>query len=106
MSVAIAPTDMDDVVFDASAYDLNIPKIDGLKATNLDIRFSGSGSLDRTSEDDLALLEAMRIGAPVRLIVTGTINGKAFRLGGTDDEELAFACTVKVASVEAGEIAD
>jgi hypothetical protein len=48
----------------------------------------------------------MRIGAPVRLIVTGTINGKAFRLGGTDDEELAFACTVKVASVEAGEIAD
>jgi hypothetical protein len=45
MSVAIAPTDMDDVVFDASAYDLNIPKIDGLKATNLDIRFSAAGPL-------------------------------------------------------------
>jgi hypothetical protein len=105
MSVAVAPTDIDDVVFDASAYDLNIPTLDGRKATNLDIRFSGSGRLDRTSADDLALLEAMRIGAPVRLIVTGTINGKAFRLGGTDDDEMSYACTVRVASVEAGEIA-
>jgi hypothetical protein len=47
----------------------------------------------------------MRIGAPVRLIVTGTINGKAFRLGGSEDEELSYSCTVRVESVEAGEIA-
>ena len=47
----------------------------------------------------------MRIGAPVRLIVTGTINGKAFRLGGSEDEELSHSCTVRVESVEAGEIA-
>jgi hypothetical protein len=104
-SIAVAPAELDDSVFDASSYALNIPTLDGRKATNLDIRFSGSGSLDRTSEDDLALLEAMRIGAPVRLIVTGTINGKSFRLGGPDDEEMSFACTVRVASVEAGEIA-
>jgi hypothetical protein len=101
----LAVADIEESVFDASAYDLNIPTLDGRKATNLDIRFSGSGSLDRTSEDDLALLEAMRIGAPVRLIVTGTINGKTFRLGGTDDDEMSYACTVRVASVEAGEIA-
>jgi hypothetical protein len=103
-ATAIAP-DIDEEIFSASAYDLNIPSLDGRKATNLDIRFSGSGSLDRTSADDLALLEAARLGAPVRLIVTGTINGKAFRLGGTEDEEMSYACTVKVLSVEAGEIA-
>jgi hypothetical protein len=97
--------DIDDAVFSAEAYDLNIPALDDRRATQLAIRFSGSGPLDRTSEDDLALLEAMRIGAPVRLIVTGTISGKAFRLGGTSDEELGFAATVRVSSVEAAEIA-
>ena len=72
--------DLDDAVFDVSSYDLNIPSLDNRKATKLDVRFSGSGTLDRTSEDDLALLEAMRIGSPVRLIITGQISGKAFRL--------------------------
>lgn len=71
-----------------------VARIDGHKATKLDMHFSGSGSLDRTSDDDVALLEAMRLGAPVRLIVTGTINGKGFRLGGADDDELAYSCTV------------
>jgi hypothetical protein len=47
----------------------------------------------------------MRLGEPVRLIVVGSIAGKAFTLGTSDEEELAFACTVRVASVEAGEIA-
>ena len=46
----------------------------------------------------------MRIGAPVRLIVTGEISGKAFRLGAGDDE-LSYACTVRVSLVEAGELA-
>jgi hypothetical protein len=59
----------------------------------------------RTSEDDLALLEAARLGREVRLIVTGTIATKTYTLGTGDDEELSFACTVRVASVEAGEIA-
>jgi hypothetical protein len=100
MALAVA-----DEIFSAEAYNLNIPTLDDRKATKLDIRFSGSGSLDRTSEDDLALLEAMRIGAPVRLIVTGKISGKAFKLGTGDDAEFAYSCTVRVASVEAGEIA-
>jgi hypothetical protein len=47
----------------------------------------------------------MRIGAPVRLIVTGKISGKAFRLGTGDDAEFSYSCTVRIASVEAGEIA-
>jgi len=95
----------DDAVFSAESYNLPIPKMDGRKATKLDIRFSGSGVLDRTSEDDLALLEAMRLGREVRLIVTGSIAGKTFRLGTGAEEELSYACIVRVASVEAGEIA-
>ena len=104
-TTALTPIDLDDEIFSADSYRLNIPSLDGRKATRLDIRFAGSGSLDRTSADDLALLEAMRIAAPVRLIVTGEISGKAFRLGTGDDAEFAYSCTVRVASVEAGELA-
>jgi hypothetical protein len=96
---------VDDEIFSAESYKLNIPALDDRKATKLDIRFSGSGALDRTSEDDLALLEAMRIGAPVRLIVTGEISGKAYKLGTGDAAEFSYSCTVRVASVEAGELA-
>jgi hypothetical protein len=97
--------DEDEEIFNASEFDLPVPKLDGLRGTKLDIRFSGSGSLDRTSEDDLALLEAARLVREVRLIVTGKIATKTFALGKGDDDELSFACTVRVASVEAGEIA-
>jgi hypothetical protein len=41
----------------------------------------------------------------VRLIVTGSIAGKAFSLGKGDEGELSYACTVRVACVEAGELA-
>ncbi len=70
---------LDDEIFNADSYRLNIPSLDGHKAPRLDIRFSGSGPLDRTSEDDLALLEAMRIGAPVGMIVTGEISRKGLQ---------------------------
>jgi hypothetical protein len=105
MTVLAEPELDDGSIFSAEAYNLNIPKLDGRKATDLRITFSGFGCLDRTSEDDLELLEAMRLGKPVRLIVTGTIAGKSFRLGTGEDEPLSYSCTVRVASVEAGEIA-
>jgi hypothetical protein len=60
-TVAPSPVDLDDEIFSADAYRLNIPTLDGRKATKISLRFSGSGILDRTSEDDLALLEAMRL---------------------------------------------
>jgi hypothetical protein len=97
----------EDEIFAADSYKLNVPAIDGHRATKLAIRFSGAGDLDRTSEDDLALLEAMRIGAPVRLIITGVISGKGYSLARKpgDEDELSYTCTVRVESVEAGEIA-
>ena len=108
MAAAAAPSaiaDYPDEVFDPAAYNLPAPRIDEQKATQLDIRFSGSGRLDRTSVEDMALLEAMRMGREVRLIVTGTIAGKAFRLAGSEDDELSYSCSVRVLAVEAGEIA-
>ena len=95
----------DEMVFSAESYKLNIPSLDGFKAARLDLRFSGSGSLDRTSEDDLALLEAARLGEPVRLLVIGEFVGKGFKLSRDSDGEgeLSYTCTVKVLGVEAGE---
>lgn len=88
------------------AHQRAIPSMDDRRATKLEIRLSGAGVLDRTSMDDLALLEAARLGEPVRLIVVGEISGKGFRLTRKPDEdELRYTCTVKVLSVEAGEIA-
>jgi len=55
-------------------------------------------------QDDLALLEAARLGREVRLIVVGTIATKTYALGTRDGEELSFAATVRIANVEAGEI--
>jgi len=95
----------DEDIFSRESYNLAVPNVDGIRATKLDIRFSGSGPLDRTLEDDLALLEAARLGSEVVLIVRGKFVGKGFRLSGRDDEELSFSATVRVESVEAGELA-
>jgi len=43
-----ALAELDDEVFSADAYALPVPKIDEHRATKLNIRFSGSGILDRT----------------------------------------------------------
>ena len=102
---APAETAFDDALADVGYKPLTIPSMDGRRATELDIRFSGSGSLEPADEDDLALLEAMRLGEPVRLIVVGSIAGKGFRLGTGDDPAVSFSCTVRVEHVEAGEIA-
>jgi hypothetical protein len=101
----VLPSELDDSIFDAERYALPIPQIDGIRATRLDLRFSGSGTLDRTSDDDLKLLEAARLGSEVVLIVRGTFVGKGFRLVGKDDDELSYSATVRVESVEAGELA-
>ena len=88
-------------------HEKHIPALDGFKAAKLELRFSGSGILDRTSLDDVELLEAARLGEPVRLIVVGEFVGKGFRLRRNSDGEgeLSYTCTVRVLGVEAGETA-
>jgi hypothetical protein len=83
-----------------------IPSIDGHTSRRLFFRLSGAAELDAMSGDDLALLEAARLGEPVRLIVTGEIAGKGFHLAKTrGEDELSYSCVVRVVSVEAGEAA-
>ena len=98
---------LDDEIFSAESYKLPVPTMNGYKAAKLELRFSGSGKLDRTSLDDVELLEAARLGEPVRLIVVGDFVGKSFRLNRNSDGEgeLIYSCTVKVLGVEAGEAA-
>jgi hypothetical protein len=76
--MALATETKSEAVYDLASYQLPIPEADGYKAAKLELRFAGSGQLDRTSIDDLALLEAARLGEPVRLIVVGEFVGKGF----------------------------
>ena len=62
---------------ETSSYEMPIPRMDGFRASKPEIsRFSGAGLLDPMDEDELALLEAARLGAPVRLIVVGELRGQ------------------------------
>ena len=106
--VATPPIELADDVFDAASYDLPIPATEGKKAQRISVRFTGSCELDRTSEDDLVFLEAMRLGVPVRLVITGVPVGKGFSLKPAQDptdEELAYHSAVRVTAVELGELA-
>ena len=53
------PLAVDDAIFSAESYKLDIPTLDGHRATQLDIRFSGSGSsvdaarLPKSCDDEL-----------------------------------------------------
>lgn len=65
-----------EALLDASVYDLPIPTVDGLKADKLRVSISGTIELDRTSEDDLAWLESLKLGRDYELSVTATCVGK------------------------------
>ena len=73
----------DEVIFDASAYDLPIPKIDGIRANKLTVAFGGT--LDRTSSDDLEALGKLEMLEEVTLTVRALVTGKAFN--GKDAED-------------------
>jgi hypothetical protein len=96
---------LDDVVFDAAMYDLPIPETDGYKPKNITIRFVGVVNLDRTNEEHLAFVESLRLGIPVRVIVTGSVSGKGFthRVNSEGDEEVGYYASLRIADVELGE---
>jgi hypothetical protein len=103
MGVAQLEEALGDETFSPEAYKLDIPTLDGHGAKRINLRFSGSAKLDGTSADDVALLQAARLGAPVRLIVTGSVSTKTFSLDAAG-EEMAFSFVVRVQDVEAGEL--
>lgn len=89
----------DDSIFDASSYELPIPKLDGHKADKLTVQFSGSVELDRTSEDDLAIIESLTLGKSVTLTATAVVTKKGFTLSaGKEDgpETTGYGVALKV----------
>jgi hypothetical protein len=73
--------------FDASAYDLPIPRDRfGRKADKLVVQL-GQVVLDRTSEDDLATFEALEKGAVVDLHVRAFVAEASERSKQTEDGE-------------------
>ena len=104
MTSALAIEDED--LFDASEFDLNIPQLVGRASSISTSRFSGSAALDRPWTTTWPYSKP-RGWATVRLIVVGEVGGKGFRLARNKDgeAELSYSCTVRVLTVEAGEIA-
>ena len=94
-------TALDGAAFSPESYKRNLPTLDGHKASDLSLRFTGNAKLDATSSGDVAILQAARLGREIRLIVTGTVSSKSFALD-TSGEELAYSFAVRVQSVEAG----
>ena len=103
MNTALLEQALDETTFSAEAYELDIPTLDGRAARTISLRFNGNAKLDGTSADDAALLRAARLGAPVRLIVVGTVATKTYSLD-SSGEDLAFSFVVRVEDVEAGEL--
>jgi len=90
-------------IFDATSYDLPIPSQDGHKADRLSIAFSGGVDLDRTSEEDLALVDELTLGKEVTLTVTAIVTKKGFTLNpGRDEnpETTGYGVGLKVNSLE------
>lgn len=95
-------TTTEEAIFDASSYDLEIPKLDGHKADRLILSFGGQVELDRTDEDALEMLKEMRLGRQVRFTVEAVVAGKGFAHAakGEDEEQVGYQVRLKVHSVE------
>ena len=93
----------EEAIFDATSYDLPIPSQDGHKADRLSIAFSGGVDLDRTSEEDLALVDELTLGKQVTLTVTAIVTKKGFTLSpGREEnpEQTGYGVGLKVNSLE------
>lgn len=73
--------------FDASVYDLPIPKVDGIKADKLSISVTGDIKLDRTDATDLNLVNGFQLGETYELRVQVVCVGKAPTFTPSKDED-------------------
>jgi hypothetical protein len=100
--MSIVQTEAEEAIFDASSYDLPIPKDRyGRKADKLVVMF-GAWEPDRTSEDDLAVFARLEKGQLVELRVRAFVT-VASEVSKTSDEleETAIKRTLQIATVEA-----
>jgi hypothetical protein len=94
----------EDGIFDASAYQLPIPDLDGHKADRLALTFGGGVDLDRTSEDDLEFINGLELGRTVTLKVECIVTKKGFSYSaGKEDgpDSTGYGVGLKVVGLEA-----
>jgi hypothetical protein len=98
----VVPVVDDDAIFDASSYDLPIPKLDGHKADRLTLSFGGSIELDWRDEENLELIERLHLGEDVGLHVTTTVAGKGFShtAKAEDGESVGYQIRLRVHSLK------
>lgn len=90
----------EDAIF---AQQLAIPGLDGYRADRLALMFSGSVDLDRTNEDDLELVNGLKLGSTVEFKVQATVTKKGFTLSvGKEDspDQTGYGVGLKVHSLE------
>ena len=83
-------------LFDPKPFTRPIPKLDGHVADRVVLAFGGSVELDRLVEDDLELVERLRLGQDVTLTIEATVAGKGFSHATKADEEEQVGYTVKL----------
>ncbi len=93
-----------DEIFDASKYDLPIPKDPrGRKADKVAIGVGGTLELDRTSEDDLELVNGLRSGSVKEVLLRASVAGESWTYAEDEEGNTEPRCQVrlKVHAVEA-----
>jgi hypothetical protein len=91
-----------DGLFDPAPY--TIPKLDGHVADKVVLAFGGSVELDRLVEDDLEMLEKLRLGQDATLTIQATVAAKGFThsVNAKEEEQVGYAVRLRVHSVESG----
>jgi hypothetical protein len=94
-------TDTDSELFNAQAYELPIPRLDGRKADRITLTFTGTIELDRLDQDHLNLIERLELGHDIRLNTTATIAGKSFQVRQTDTtDDTGYRITLRIHTIE------
>lgn len=95
-------------LFDASAFDLPVPRVDGERADTIKLKLGGGIEIETTDEAWLHYVDGLKAGQDVTLTVEALVAGKAFTL--KRDEETGeltatYAVTLKAHTVYRGETA-
>ena len=89
----------EEAIFDATSYDLPIPKIDGIRAKRLTVSFGGA--LDRTNQEDLEVLGQLEMLQEVTLTVRALVIGKGFAgRPGEDGPNVGYGVRLRVEGFE------
>ena len=89
-------------ILETPAEQQALPGMDGHYAQRIGLSFGGSLELDPMNEDDLALIDGLKLGQEVTLRIAATVAGKGFGYVASDlGDKVAYRVTVRVHSLDA-----